>query len=113
MNTTEVVQQNLFPFPFPHHLVFCCIALIFFGYMYMKYRKPHQLVMAIAIPFSLVIWVSTSRTLFYAVGIIEVLLLLTALILNIVYRKRHPELFIDEEDEKKPDKSTDNEEKTE
>lgn len=109
MNTTEVVQQNLFPFPFPHHLVFCCIALIFFGYMYMKYKRPHQLIMAIAIPLSLIIWVSTSKTLFYVVGIIEVLLLLAALVLNIIYRKRHPELFSDEEDEKK----SDNAEKTE
>jgi len=79
----------------------------------MKYRKPHQLIMAIAIPFSLVIWVSASRTLFYAVGITEVLLLLLALILNIVYRKKHPELFRDGEEDKKPDKPEDNAEKTE
>lgn len=102
MNTTEVVQPNLFPFPFPHHLVFCCIAMVFFGYLYMKYKKPHQLIMAIAIPFSLVIWISESRTLFYTVGIIEVLFLITALLLHIVHRKKHPELYDDDSNSETP-----------
>ena len=99
MNTTEVLQPNLFPFPFQHHLIFCCVALVFFGYLYMKYKKPHQLIMAIAIPFSLVLWISTSRVLFYAVGIIEVILLITALVLNIIHRKKHPELYEEEKND--------------
>ncbi|MDY4414672.1 MAG: hypothetical protein SPE43_09970 [Ruminococcus sp.] len=106
MNTTEVLQPNLFPFPFQHHLIFCCVALVFFVFLYMKYKKPHQLIMAIAIPFSLVLWISTSRVLFYAVGIIEVILLITALVLNIIHRKKHPELYEekkDNEDKEKPE----------
>ena len=99
MNTTEVLQPTLFPFPFQHHLIFCCVALVFFGYLYMKYKKPHQLIMAIAIPFSLVLWISTSRVLFYAVGIIEVILLITALVLNIIHRKKHPELYEEEKND--------------
>jgi len=61
----------------------------------MKYRKPHQLVMAIAIPFSLIIWISTSRTLFYAMGIAEIFFIITALVLNIIHRKKHPEMYDD------------------
>ncbi len=99
MNTTEVLQPNLFPFPFQHHLIFCCVALVFFGYLYMKYKKPHQLIMAVAIPFSLVLWISTNRVLFYAVGIIEVILLITALVLNIIHRKKHPELYEEEKND--------------
>ncbi|MDD7184457.1 MAG: hypothetical protein PUH54_02095 [Oscillospiraceae bacterium] len=99
MNTTEVLQPNLFPFPFQHHLIFCCVALVFFVFLYMKYKKPHQLIMAIAIPFSLVLWISTSRVLFYAVGIIEVILLITALVLNIIHRKKHPELYEEEKND--------------
>lgn len=93
MNTTEILQPNLFPFPFPHHLVFCCIAMIFFGYLYMKYKKPHQLIMAIAIPFSLIIWISESRTLFYTMGIIEVILMILAIVVNIIHKKKHPEIY--------------------
>ncbi|MGN0677608.1 MAG: hypothetical protein ACI4K5_07660 [Ruminococcus sp.] len=99
MNTTEVLQPTLFPFPFQHHLIFCCVALVFFGYLYMKYKKPHQLIMAIAIPFSLVLWISTNRVLFYAVGIIEVILLITALVLNIIHKKKHPELYEEEKND--------------
>ncbi|MDE5946798.1 MAG: hypothetical protein K2G63_05815 [Oscillospiraceae bacterium] len=93
MNTTEILQPNLFPFPFPHHLVFCCIAMIFFGYLYMKYKKPHQLIMAIAIPFSLIVWISESRTLFYAMGLIEVVLIIFAIVTNIIHKKKYPELY--------------------
>ena len=99
MNTTEVLQPTLFHFPFQHHLIFCCVALVFFGYLYMKYKKPHQLIMAIAIPFSLVLWISTNRVLFYAVGIIEVILLITALVLNIIHKKKHPELYEEEKND--------------
>lgn len=99
MNTTEVLQPALFPFPFQHHLIFCCVALVFFGYLYMKYKKPHQLIMAVAIPFSLVLWISTNRVLFYAVGIIEVILLITALVLNIIHKKKHPELYEEEKND--------------
>lgn len=109
MNTTEVVQPSLFPFPFPHHLIFCCLALVFFGYLYAKYKKPHQLIMAIAIPFSLVIWISSNRTLFYAVGIIEVLLMITALVLNIMHRKKYPQLYEENQD----NQENQNKEKTE
>jgi asparagine N-glycosylation enzyme membrane subunit Stt3 len=92
MNTTEVVQPNLFPFPFPVHLVFACIALFLFAYLFSKNKKPYQLIMAVAIPFSLTIWLSDSRTLFYAVGIVEFVLLIAAFISSIIYNKKHPEL---------------------
>lgn len=100
MSTTEVIQPNLFPFPFQHHLIFCCIAMVFFVYLYVKYRKPHQLVMAIAIPLTLALWISESRMLFYAIGIIEVLMLITAFVLSIIHKKKHPELYEDEKKEK-------------
>lgn len=100
MSTTEVIQPNLFPFPFQHHLIFCCIAMVFFAYLYVKYKKPHQLVMAIAIPLTLVLWISESRMLFYAIGIIEVLMLITAFVLSIIHKKKHPELYEDDKKEK-------------
>ena len=48
--------------------------------------------MAVAIPFSLTIWLSDSRTIFYAVGIVEFVLLIAAFISSIIYNKKHPEL---------------------
>ena len=86
--TAEVAKPNLFPFPFNTHLIFCCLAIVFFTILFSREKKPYQLIMAVAIPFSLVIWLSDSRTLFYAVGIIEVILLLAAFITSIIFKDK-------------------------
>ena len=76
----EIENPTLFPFPFNMHLIFACLATVFFVYRFATQKLPYQLIMAIAIPASLLIWVSESRTLFYAVGIIELVLILSALV---------------------------------
>ncbi|HOR21856.1 MAG TPA: hypothetical protein PLY43_03955, partial [Ruminococcus sp.] len=76
----EVEQPGLFPFPFGMHIVFAIIALIFFAYRFKTDKRPYQLIMAIAIPFSLLLWLSDSRSLYYFVGLSEGILLLAALI---------------------------------
>lgn len=86
--TAEVEKPNLFPFPFNTHLIFCCLAIVFFAILFSREKKPYQLIMGIAIPFSLVIWLSDSRTLFYAVGIIELILLLAAFITSIIFKDK-------------------------
>lgn len=110
MNTTEIVQPNLFPFPFPHHLIFCCVAMVFFAFMYIKYKKPYQFIMSGAIPFSLIIWLSDSRTLFYTVGAIEVAFLLIAITTTAIHKKKYPELYIDPKKNKEDEESEDDEE---
>ncbi|MDE6679113.1 MAG: hypothetical protein K2K02_08740 [Ruminococcus sp.] len=88
--TTEIDQTSLFPFPFSLHLLFCCFSLIFFLFRFIKEKYPYQIIMAVAIPFSLVIWISESKPLFYTVGIVETVLLLTAFITSLVFRTKEP-----------------------
>lgn len=88
--TAEIEQPALFPFPFSLHATFCCIALVFFVLRFIKEKAPYQLIMAIAIPFSMIIWLSEGKTLFYMVGIAEVAFLIAAFVSSIVCRKNEP-----------------------
>ncbi len=85
---SEIEQTSMFPFPFGLHMVFCCISLVFFLYRFIVQKSPYQLIMAVAIPFSLLIWISNSKTLFYTVGIVELVLLISAMITSVVYNKK-------------------------
>ncbi len=93
----EIENPTLFPFPFNMHLIFACLATVFFVYRFATQKLPYQLIMAIAIPASLLIWVSESRTLFYAVGIIELVLILAALVTSFIFKPK--EIVNDEEDD--------------
>ncbi len=85
---TEVLQPTLFPFPFKAHLVFCIAALLLFVFQYIKDKKTYQLIFAVAVPASLLLWLSESRTLFYAVGVMEGVLLFAALVTAIIFRDK-------------------------
>lgn len=88
ISNAEIENPNLFPFPFGLHLVFCAIALIFFGWRFSEEKKPFQVIFAIAIPLSLAIWLNDSRTWFYTLGIIEVVLILAALVSCFIFRDK-------------------------
>lgn len=85
---TEMVQPELFPFPFKSHLIFCCIGFIFLAYRFYVQRKPYQLIMAVALPISLMVWMSDKKSIYYAMGIIELALIAAAIVLTIVYNVR-------------------------
>lgn len=85
----EIEQPSLFPFPFKIHVIFSCLAVIFFAFQFIREKKPYQLILGIAIPFSLVIWLSENRTLFYAIGIIEAVLLLSAFITTFIFKDKN------------------------
>lgn len=88
--TAEIDQPALFPFPFSLHAIFCVVSLIFFVLRFIKEKSPYQLIMAIAIPASLIIWLSEGKALFYAVGMAEVVLLISAFVTSIIFRKKEP-----------------------
>ena len=77
-------MPSLFPFPIHLHVIFAVIAAVFFVYRFITDRRIFQLIMAIAVPFSLTLWISDNRTWFYAVGIIELILLLVAFISSFI-----------------------------
>lgn len=106
----EVVQPNLFPFPLPFHLAFSCISLVFFLFQFKREKKPYQLIMAFAIPFSLLLWLFDSHTLFYAVGITELICFAAAFITSIIFKDKNPEKT-ESEAETEADEADGNDEK--
>lgn len=84
----EIEQPSLFPFPFDLHILFVCISTLFLAFQFYREKKPYQLIMCIAIPISLAIWLSENRTLFYAIGIAEAVLLLAAFVTAVIFRKK-------------------------
>ena len=86
--TAEISQPTLFPFPMGMYVVFCIIATAFFIFRFVKEKAPYQIIMAVAMPFSLLIGFSDGKTLFYLVGIVEALLLIAAFVSSIVCGKK-------------------------
>lgn len=82
---TEMVKPELFPFPFKSHLIFCCIGFIFLAYRFYTQRRPHQIIMAFALPISLMVWLSEKKSVYYTMGIIELVLIVAAIAATVVY----------------------------
>ncbi len=79
------MEPTMFPISQDKHLIFCILATLLFLLQFVRTKRWYQLVMAIAIPASLLIYVQPeNKTIYYGVGILEVVLLLLALILNII-----------------------------
>lgn len=103
--TTTVQTPTLFPYPLKYHAIFSVLALVFFMWRFVREKRPYQLIMAVAIPLSLVIWVSESRTLFYAVGAIEVVLIIAALVTAIIFKPQEEAAASEKTDENESDET--------
>lgn len=88
---SDAENPTIFPFPFQLHLALAVISVIFFSYRFAVQKKPFQLIFAIAVPLSLLLWVSNNKTLFYTVGIIELILIITALFTSIFVKPKTAE----------------------
>lgn len=86
---TEMVKPELFPFPFKSHLIFCCIGFIFLAYRFYAQRRPHQIIMAFALPISLMVWLSEKKSVYYTMGIIELVLIVAAIAATVIYNVHH------------------------
>ena len=85
----ESDKPTLFPFPFSFHLVFAVISFIFFMVSFLKFKRPYQLLFAIAIPLSLLLWAAEfNRGLYYGLGAVELLLVLAALVSSIILKPK-------------------------
>lgn len=104
--TAEVSQPTLFPFPMGMYIVFCIIATAFLVFRFVKEKAPYQIIMAVAIPLSLLIGFANGKTLFYLVGIVEVVLLIAALVTTIVCKKKTPETVPETTEENTPAEDT-------
>ncbi len=75
------MENTLFPIAMEVHIVFALISLIIFGMQFIRLRKKYYLVLAVAIPCSLLAYVIPSSSFFYWLGVAEAAAMLVALIL--------------------------------
>ncbi len=88
---SDADNPTIFPFPFWLHISLAVISVIFFAYRFAVQKRPFQLFFAIAVPLSLLVWVSNNRTLFYALGIAEFILIAVAAVTSIVCKPKKTE----------------------
>lgn len=81
--------NNLYPVGGTRHIVFCIIATLFFLAQFLRTRHWYQLILAVAVPCSMLVYIAPENdTLYYGVGILEAVLLAAALVTAIVQGKR-------------------------
>lgn len=78
------MNNNIFPLPFSLHLIFVILAFALFIIQYVRVRRLYQIIIAVAVAASMLIYASTSKIWINAVGIIETVLLITALVSSII-----------------------------
>lgn len=80
LSQSEVEKVGLFPYPVKLHVIFCIVAFAFFLLRFIRHKRIYRLILAVAIPISLLIQVSDSKMLYYFIGGVELVLLITAFI---------------------------------
>lgn len=70
----DTINAGLFPISFNAHIVFTIISVLFFLMQYARHKQPYQLLSAIAIPLPLILYLNSSKVVFNAIGIIELVL---------------------------------------
>ncbi len=78
----------LFPFPVTLHLVFVFIGTAFFVWQFTVKKRPQHLLLAVGFVLSLGLWMFEQRTVYYLIGILEVLLLAAALVCSIIWNRK-------------------------
>lgn len=88
----ESQTPTIFPFSFNFHLGFAIIGFLFFLISFFKLRRPYQLLFAVGIPLSLLIWLADdNRALYYGIGILELVIILGALVTSILTKPKKEE----------------------
>ncbi len=82
------MDSTLFPITFIAHLIFAIVSLLVFGVQYLFGKRTYHLLLAIAIPCTLIPYLDESNsTLFYMVGLFELIALAVIAILAVVYEQ--------------------------
>lgn len=82
------MTTSVFPLTFQSHIIFCVIAVAFFIFQFARQKHAYQLITVFAVLATLLLYVNESRYLFYGVGILELILLITIGILISVSKKK-------------------------
>lgn len=79
------METNLFTIGMEKHIIFTSVACVFFLLQFLRTKRWYQLILAAAIPASLLIYFQPeNQTLFYGVGIAEAVMLVLAFVVNLV-----------------------------
>ena len=76
------MDNTFFPVSIKWHIILALLALLVFGAQFIRYRKSHHLILAVALPCTLLPYLSDSQTFFYTIGVFEGVALLTAFLLS-------------------------------
>ncbi len=86
------MENQLFPIEMKVHMIFAIVSFLVFGMQFIRYHKKYHLLLAVAVPCSLLPYVIEGTGFFYAVGIAEMILLVIAFILaKTVDRDKKPQ----------------------
>ena len=75
------MENSFYPIHFGMHIILALLALLVFGLQFLRFRKIHHLILAIALPCTLLPYVAPSQTFFYGVGIAELAALVVSFVL--------------------------------
>ena len=88
---SDAENPTIFPFPFEMHLALAVISFLFFSYRFVSQKKLFQLIFAVAAPLSLILWLSDNKSLFYGLGLAELILIVIALISSFMSKPKKTE----------------------
>ncbi len=80
------------------HIALALLSLLVFGLQFIRYRKSHHLIFAIAVPCTLLLYVWDNPVFFYSLGVGEAVAIILALIFAVTI-DRNKDSVQDETDE--------------
>lgn len=78
------MSGNVFPLPFTSHLIFVAVAFLFFMIQFVRMRKKYQIILAIAVALTMLIYMKDTKMWFYGLGIMEFGLLIIAFVTSLL-----------------------------
>lgn len=110
MENAEVVN-SLFPIQMEFHVFLALLAIVVFGIQFVRYRKLHYLLLAIAFPCTLLPYLDQSNmSLFYGVGVFEFIVFIISAVLSVTVDKdRQPAEISGNPDQNDPEQDSEEE----
>ena len=93
------MDNNIFPLPFNIHLAFVCIAFILFIFQFSRKKRTYQMIMAVAVCASLLLYLNSGITWHYCIGVCELVLFITAIVSVILDKRKAKAEKADEKQE--------------
>ncbi len=82
------MDNNIFPLPFGIHLVFVCIAIVLFIVRFAREKRLYQALMGVAVALTLLLYMNTSKVWYNILGVIELVLIVSAFVSTIKDKKK-------------------------